>query len=89
MFTHEWVWLPNERQDRAGHAAPTRRQNTTHVTVFIINNQPECFLPAYLFGGKLFLIMKLIKKKSSIDVASCSCHVACYISLVVALGNQE
>ena len=40
---------------------------------FIINNQTEYYLPAYLLGGKSFLIVKLIrgrKKKEKKKVVS-------------------
>ena len=62
---------------------------------FIINNQTEYYLPAYLLGGKSFLIVKLIrgrkkkeKKTSSFNVVRYFYVVAfsksCYISLGVA-----
>ena len=61
----------------------------------LINNQTEYYLPAYLLGGKSFLIVKLIrgrkkkeKKKSSFNVVRYFYVVAfsksCYISLGVA-----
>ena len=61
----------------------------------LINNQTEYYLPAYLLGGKSFLIVKLIrgrkkkeKKTSSFNVVRYFYVVAfsksCYISLGVA-----